>query len=69
MGEKTQDVQSCLEVLDISTMNMYPLLSSPHVTVPFPWKADMKKQLVRDMESGILEQVPAKEPTVWQSPS
>jgi hypothetical protein len=42
-----------------STMNMSPMLSSPHATVPFHWQKEVKKQLVRDVELGILEQVPA----------
>jgi hypothetical protein len=37
----------------LSTLNISPMLSSPHVTVPFKWKAAMKKQLAWDMELGI----------------
>ena len=48
----------------LSSINISPMLSSLHVTVPFYWQAEMKKQLSRDVELGTVEQVPAKEPTV-----
>jgi hypothetical protein len=35
-------------------------------TVPVHWHEEVKKQLARDVKLGILELVPAKEPTIWQ---
>ena len=35
-------------------------------TVPVHWQTEVQKQLDRDVELGILERVPANEPTVWQ---
>ena len=35
-------------------------------TVPVHWQEEVKKQLARDFMLGILEEVPANEPTVWQ---
>jgi hypothetical protein len=34
--------------------------------VPVHWKEEVKKQLARDFMLGILEEVPANKPTVWQ---
>ena len=35
-------------------------------TVPVLWQEEVKKKLARNVELGILEEVPANEPTVWQ---
>ena len=34
-------------------------------TIPVHWMDQVKKQLLRDVELGILEEVPANEPTLW----
>ena len=34
-------------------------------TIPVHWEEEVKKPLDRDVEMGILEKVPANEPTVW----
>ena len=35
-------------------------------TVPIHWREEVKKQLDRDVDLGILERVPPNEPTLWQ---
>ena len=34
-------------------------------TIPVHWAEEVKKQLARDVELGILEEVPTNEPTLW----
>ena len=35
------------------------------IPVPFHWKRQVKKDLDRDVELGIIEPVPAGTPTIW----
>ena len=36
-------------------------------TVPLHWREEVKAQLDEDVALGVLEKVPAGEPTVWQA--
>ena len=43
-----------------------PVAVHTPAVVPLHWIAPVREQLMRDVELGILEKVPADEPTVWQ---
>ena len=40
-------------------------LHSSHDLVPVHWQDEVNKQLVRDVEFGIMKQVHTNKPTVW----
>ena len=50
------------------TQNAIP--SATHVPIPIPlhWKEEVKENLYKDVENGIIEPVPVGEPVTWCSP-